>query len=1178
MSQKSYVPLHIHSEFSLLDGALRIEDYIAFAKKQGWPAVALTDHGNIFGAVKLFKLAKKAGIKPIVGAEMYFIPDVNANKNVEEKYFHLTLLVVNKTGYSNICRLFDYAYTKGFYFKPRIDYAALEEFSEGLIVGSGCLGGYISKLARSKRESAADEQIDWFIRVFGKDRFFLEVQPARQDSNFDRPLTSFEQKQEDLNLFLFDRAKKYDLRVVATSDSHYLKPEHRHAHEIMLSIGTKDLLSNPERFSFGEFSGHLKSTQEMLDAFPQNPEVVYNSGLVAEMCNFEFEFGKLHFPKFEIESGKSEEEFFREQSILGLEEIFQKGLVSQDKREKYFNRLNLEVDLISKMGFIGYFLVVGDFINWAKKQGIPVGPGRGSVAGSLVSWALKITNIDPIEYNLLFERFLNPERVSMPDIDIDFCIEGREKVIDYVREKYGHDCVCQIITFGTMMAKGVIKDVTRVLGFPFKDSNAITDLVPDQLKITLDEAIKQEPRLKKIIDENPTAAEMIEVCRILEGLTRHASKHAAGVVISPQPIREVLPLYVPQKSTDLVAQYSMVELESLGFLKMDFLGLKNLTVIDRTVKAIKERRGIELDLDTLPRDDGQTFKMLSAGKTCGVFQFEGDGVTEIIKRLKPEKFEDLIALNALYRPGPLGSGMVEDFIEGRHGRKVPTYAFPELEEILSETYGVIVYQEQVMKIASAIAGYSLGGADILRRAMGKKKADVMAEQKKFFVQGATDRGFDEEKSGKLFDLMAYFAGYGFNKSHSAAYALIAYQTAFLKTHYPAEFEAAILSFETSDPDKLREYLNKTKQAGVKVLPPDINNSKIEFWATDQNEVIFGIKGIKNVGEAALGEIFEQRSQKPFFDLAEFCKRVNLRVVNKRVIESLICSGAMDCFPGTRAQKMAELEDIINLAQQEKDRESKGQIDLFRVNVFEPDKNHSGPVAYKYKLIEDWTKKTILEKEKEVVGFYLSAHPLDSYRELSAWIEAFPMGQPFAESLGKEEVFLGVITTLKTIVTKKGDRMAFATLEDQSGEAEVIIFPKLLSKVEDYLSDGQTYVIVGQIDAASSDKLKIKAREVVLAEGFFDQNLDGRLMSLTLPEGFAHQNLNFLTDAKANKGAELTLLYSENGKELKIKASGKFALNFERANELCQAGFDLKISFAPAPAFQPQNQGFRRFDG
>ncbi len=1173
MDQKFYTPLHVHSEFSLLDGALRIEDYVAFAKEQKWPAIALTDHGNIFGAVKLFQLSKKAGIKPIVGAEMYFIPDAQANKNVEEKYFHLTVLVASKAGYTNLCRLFDFAYTKGFYFKPRIDYDSLERFSEGLIIGSGCLGGHISKLARSAREAIADERIEWFMRVFGKDRFFLEVQPAKQDSNFERSLTKFEQKQEDLNKFLFSRGEKYGLRVVASSDSHYLKPEHRDAHEIMLSIGTKDLLANPERFSFGEFRGHLKGTQEMLDAFPNNPEVVYNSGIISQMCDFEFEFGKLHFPQFEVEAGKTQESLFKELCLDGLEEIFQKGLVGEEKREKYFDRLNLEIDLITKMGFVGYFLVVGDFISWSKKQGISVGPGRGSVAGSLVSWALKITNIDPIEYNLLFERFLNPERISMPDIDIDFCIEGRERVIDYVREKYGHDCVCQIITFGTMMAKGVIKDVSRVLGFPFKDSNAITDLVPDQLKISLDEAIKQEPRLKKIIDENPKAAEMIEVCRILEGLTRHASKHAAGVVISPEPIREVLPLFVPQKSTDLVAQYSMGELESLGYLKMDFLGLKNLTVIDRAIKAIKERRGIEIDLDTLPRDDKETFKMLSSGKTCGIFQFEGDGVTEVIKRLKPEKFEDLIALNALYRPGPLGSGMVEDFIEGRHGRKIPTYAFPELEAILSETYGVIVYQEQVMKVASAIAGYSLGSADILRRAMGKKKADVMAEQKKFFVQGATGRGFDREKSEKLFDLMAYFAGYGFNKSHSAAYALIAYQTAFLKTHYAAEFEAAILSFETSDPDKLREYLNKAKQAGVKILPPDINRSRMEFWATDVDQVIFGIKGIKNVGEAALQEIFAQRAEKPFVDLADFCKRVNLRTVNKRVIESLICSGAMDVFPGTRAQKMAEFEDIMSLAQQEKDRESKGQIDLFR--IAEPEQTSNGPVIYKYKLIEDWTRKTTLEKEKEVVGFYLSSHPLDSYKELSMWLEAISMGQATEPKIGRESVFLGVITSFKAIMTKKGDRMAFAVLEDQSGEAEVIIFPKLLSKVEDVLSDGQTYVVIGQVDAASSDKLKIKARELILAESFFDQNLEGRILSLTLPEGFDCRDLNILKDGRSSRGAELNLIYSENGKSLKIKVSGKYGLSFEVAQELCNAGFDLKISFPPPPA--PRDLPFRRWE-
>lgn len=1161
MSQKSYVPLHVHTEFSLLDGALKIGDLVSFAKEQGWPAVAITDHGNIFGAVKLFEKAKKAGLKAIVGCEMYLIPDVADTKTPEKKYYHQTILVQNSAGYANLCRLMEFAYSKGFYFKPRIDYTVLEQWSEGLIIGSGCLGGHISKLLRHGHTAEADARIEWFLRIFGPERFFLEVMPADTE------------KQALHNKLILERGAKFGVKVVATPDTHYFKQEHHLAHEVMLSIGTKDLLTNPNRFSFGEFKGHLKSTDEMLAAFPDNPEVVSNSVEFAERCNFAFEFGKLHFPQFEVPAGHTQESFFREESTKGLEELFEKGLVAAEKRAAYFARLTLEVDLITTMGYIGYFLVVSDFISWAKTQSIPVGPGRGSAAGSLVAWALKITNIDPIEYGLLFERFLNPERVSMPDIDIDFCIEGREKVIQYVRDKYGSDCVCQIITFGTMMAKGVIKDVSRVLGFPFADSNAITDLVPETLKITLKEALEQEPRLKNIIDSNPKAKEMMDICLVLEGLTRHASKHAAGVVISPQPLRDVLPLYIPQKSTELVTQFPMFELESLGYLKMDFLGLKNLTVIDRTVRAIKQLHDIDIDLDKLPRDDKKTFELLGQGKTCGVFQFEGDGVTEVMKRLKPEKFEDLIAVNALYRPGPLGSGMVDDFIDGRHGRKEVTYAFPELESVLAETYGVIVYQEQVMKIASVIAGYSLGGADILRRAMGKKKAEVMAEQKQFFVEGATKLGFNETKSEKLFDLMAYFAGYGFNKSHSAAYALIAYQTAYLKAHFPAEFEAAILSFETGDPDKLREYLNKTRQAGVKILPPNINESQIEFWATGKDQVIFGIKGVKNLGEAALNEIFEVRAQKKFIDLFDFCKRANLRVVNKRVIESLICAGAMDIFPGSRAQKITELEDIMNLAQQEKDREAKGQVDLFSTKKAG---KAEGNFTYEFKTNAEWTQKETLEKEKEVIGFYVSAHPLDAYKNLEEWLETTSMGNDPAEVLGQEVTVLGVQTALKCIMTKKGDRMAFLNLEDQSGDCEVIIFPTTFLRVEENLNASGAFVVVGQVDKECTDRLKIKAQEVFPIDKLFAPNSPVAAIDITLPEFFDEAFLAQIKDNLIGHGLPVTFHYIEQEKILQLRSGQKMPMSEQNLNIIHAAGCEIKIVLKPTPkpkqSFMPRNKG------
>lgn len=912
--QKNYVPLHVHTEFSLLDGAMKLKDYLDFAKKQNWSAAAITDHGNVFGAVKFFQQAEKKGIKAILGAEMYFTPDIKSPKNVKDKYYHTTILVKDEEGYSNLCRLMAYSYEKGFYFKPRIDFAALRENSKGLILLSGCLGGLVPSLIVddefSKEEAfeKAKKTAIEFIKIVGKDNFYLEVMPPDSED------------QKKVNLLLFELSKDLDLEVVATPDTHYLLPEHKFAHEVMLSVGTKNLITDKKRFTFGDFQGHLKTTQEMLDAFPDHAEVVWNSGKIADRCQFKFKFGELFFPTFNVPEEHTQDTYFQKLCNDGLDRIFNEGLVDESLRAIYHARLITEIDLILSMGFVGYFLVVSDFVAWAKTEGIPVGPGRGSAAGSLVSWALQITNIDPLRYGLLFERFLNPERISMPDMDIDFCIIGRETVINYVKNKYGHDCVCQIITFGTMAAKGVVKDASRALGFSFSESQALTDLIPDQLKISLKEAFEQEPLLEKMANENSKIKELFDVCLILEGVTRHASKHAAGVVISPKPLRDAIPLYIPSKTNELITQYAMTELESVGFLKMDFLGLKNLSVIDQAVKAIEENYKIKVNLDKIAINDKATFQLISMGKTTGVFQFEGSGVTDVLVKLQPDKFEDLIAVNALYRPGPLGSGMVDDFILGRHGKKEPTYLFEELRPVLQETYGVIVYQEQVMKIASVIAGYTLGGADILRKAMGKKKPEEMEKQKSVFLAGAKTKGFDQVKAEKLFDLMAYFAGYGFNKSHSAAYALIAYQTAYLKAHYPKEFIAATLSFETSNPDTLQYYLQKAKEVSVKIYPPDINRSEVLFSAISSG-VLFGLSGIKNVGEACLQEIIKHRQNGPFTSLINFCRRINLRTANKRVLESLINSGAMDLLPGNRAQKVAKIDQIIAIVNQEKSKKN-----------------------------------------------------------------------------------------------------------------------------------------------------------------------------------------------------------------------------------------------------------------
>ena len=1148
---KEFVHLHLHTDFSLLDGAIKIPALLKFAKEQEWKAIGISDHGNIFGAVKFFQQAKKAGIKPILGIEMYFTPDVKI-KDAKEKYFHTLLIVQNKIGYQNLCQLLAFAHQEGFYFKPRIDYEILKKHNEGLIATCGCLGGHIPQLLMREDYAQAEERTGWFLDVFGPDRFYFEVQPHQVEERI------------VANNRLIELGKKMGVKCIATSDAHFIKKEDKYAHEVLLSIQTKKQITDTDRMSFGEYDCYLQTTQEMLDTFKENEEVIWNTGLVANSCEFEFEFGKLLFPQFKVPEEYNQETYFQKLCKDGLQNLKNKNLIPQDQFKIYDDRLEIEMDLIIKMGFVGYFLVVSDFISWAKKQNIPVGPGRGSAAGSLVAWAMEITNVDPIKYNLLFERFLNPERVSMPDIDIDFCIEQRETVINYVKEKYGHDCVCQIITFGTMMAKGVIKDVARVLGFPFQDANAITDLIPNQLKITLNDAIEQESKLKELIDSNPKVKELFDICFKLEGLTRHASKHAAGVVISPEPLHTVLPLYIPAKTDELVTQYAMTELESVGFLKMDFLGLKNLTVIQRTLNAIKKNHGVEIDLDQLPLDDPKAFDLLKNGQTSGVFQFESEGIKEVMRKLSPEKFEDLIAVNALYRPGPLGSGMVDDFIDRKHGRKKTTYMFPELEPVLAETYGVIVYQEQVMKIASTIAGYSLGGADILRRAMGKKKVEVMAEQKVLFVKGAKERNFDEKKAAELFDLMAYFAGYGFNKSHSTAYALIAYQTAYFKANYPAEFMAALVSFETNNPDQLTFYLEEIKNTGLKTIPPNINRSEIEFSAQGE-EILFGLQGIKNVGNTAIESILKEREKKPFFDILDFCERVDLRTVNKRVLENLIYAGAMDCFPGNRAQKIAELDKILKIANDSKEAAKTGQISMFGPQPQE--KTTAAQDSYAFAPLDDWSDEEKLEKEKEIAGFYLSSHPLQNYPILK-WISSLTFAQALEKiktinSLKEPTVLCyGLLQSNKVITTKKGDKMSFAQFEDFSGNCEVVVFPSIFKKVQDWLDEYTVFLIKGILDTTSQLKCKIKANQLTPIELFFEQTKWQKL-NLDLPNNLNETVLEKLKNEIQNSEqtgikAPYSLSFNENGQNFIAEQNQRTNFCMEKLSNIEKLGVKIQI--------------------
>ncbi len=1142
-----FTHLHLHTDFSLLDGAISLDKLIDFGKKNNLKALGISDHGNIFGAVKFFQKCKKAGIKPILGLETYFTEDASI-KSTNNRYHHLLLLVQNEQGYKNLLKLISYSYQKGFYFKPRIDYAILEKHADGLIATTACLGGHIPQLLLQGNDTEAHERIDWFVSIFGKDRFFLEVHPADQE------------EQKIVNKKLFDLAQTKELKLVAAADAHYVSTQDHEAHEIMLAIQTHDKLDNPDRYTFGECRVHIRTLEEMLAAFPEHPEAVWQTGKIADSCTFDFQMGKLFFPAFEIPAEHTQESFFTQLCNEGMQRLIEQGHIPADNQEEYRTRLDTEVKLIISMGFVGYFLVVSDFIQWARRTGIPVGPGRGSAAGSLVAWALQITCLDPLKYNLLFERFLNPERVSMPDIDIDFCIEGRERVIDYVRDKYGHDKVCQIITFGTMMAKGVIKDVARVLGFSFEDSNMITNLIPEQLKITLQEAIDQEPRLKQLIESNPKAQKLFDIAFRLEGLTRHASKHAAGIVISPEPIDDVLPVYVPPKSTELVTQYAMTELEALGFLKIDFLGLKNLTLIDKALRLIEKHHGIALDMNKLPLDDAKSFALICEGKTSGVFQLESEGLKDVLRKLQPEKFEDIIAVNALYRPGPLGSGMVNDFIERKHGRQKISYLFAELEPILQETYGVIVYQEQVMKIASAIGGYSLGEADILRRAMGKKKVEVMVEQREIFLKRAQEKNFDGKKAGELFDLMAYFAGYGFNKSHSAAYALIAYQTAYLKANYTAEFMACLISLETSDADKMAFYLQEAKDMGIAILPPNINTSVIEFSVVN-NAILFGLQGIKNVGLASLENMMQEQAKKPFADLLDFCTRIDLRTSNKRVLENLIYAGAFDTLPGNRAQKLAELETIMDRAIEHKKSAATGQMGLFAKPVTDP---NQAPELHAYQPLPELSTKEKLEKEREVIGFYLSAHPLDTYKPMLKRLGLPTFAHTMAtlpKSNGTHEIIAlgcGLVKSRKDIFTKKGDRMSFLQMEDAGSTAEIILFPKLFATVEPWLENHQVFVVRGGLDLTSAEKCKIKANALVPLDLFLKEWESIQKVSLTLPFSFDETAASTLKTNLVKGTVPLEFIFQENGKKIRLTTKEKIALDEEFLHTIEAAGIGIQI--------------------
>lgn len=1036
------------------------------------PAVALTDYGNLHGSGEFLEKAKAFGIQPILGLDISVVHGPAAEKSTKYPSYGLVLLAKDLQGLQNLHHLVSLAHLEGFYYKPRIDLDMLQKYHEGLIALSGNHFGGPAKMIQDHRLDTAEEMIVQYANIFGKENYYLEL--------IDTGLKI----QDTINGHLIDLAKKVGVKVVATNDVHYLDQKDSHAHDVMLCIGSGKQLDDPGRLKYQTDEFYFRSVEEMKKKFAGCPEAITNSLEIAERCKLNIKHEGYHMPRFELPAGQTAEMFLTELSKTGLEDRLEKMFIAQsidpskqdEIHKKYFDRLDIELDCISKVGFASYFLIVQDFINFAKNNGIPVGPGRGSAAGSIVAYATRITDVDPIPYNLLFERFLNPERISMPDIDVDFCQYRRDEVIKYVSNKYdgegvGEKRVAQICTFGKLQARAAIRDVGRVLGIPYGDVDRIAKLVPTILNISLQEAFEQEPKFGEIRKKDEKIDELLNIALFLEGMPRHASVHAAGVVISDEkPLVDHLPLMRGQEG-EIVTQWDMKGVEKIGLVKLDFLGLKTLTLLQRAVELIKMSKGKEIDILYIDMKDPKVFELLSRGDTQGIFQLESSGMRDIVCKLKPSSFEDIVALVALYRPGPLGSGMVDDFINRKHGRTPIVYDLPQLEKILKETYGVILYQEQVMQIASELASYSLGEADLLRRAMGKKIPEEMAKQKDRFLQGARKNNIPEAKAQKIFDLMEKFAGYGFNKSHSAAYALISYQTAYLKTHFPVEFMAACLSIDRSNSDRVVLHLSDCRKQNIKVLPPDINESDLDFKVVEEN-IRFGLAAIKNVGEIAIQSVLEARKKDGGFkDLFDLCKRVELRQVNKKVMEALIKCGALDSMKYKRSQLMINLEKVLDLASKDQKDEKVGQSNLF---------GGGGPTKVQMDDSEEWDETQRLRFEKESVGFYISGHPLLKY-QYSIDLFGNSRTSELIEKRNQSIVRMaGIISTLKEISTKKGDRMAFATLEDLQGQTEVIMFPEVYRQSIEMVKSEQPLYVVGKVDVGE-EQAKVIAEKVCYLE-------------------------------------------------------------------------------------------------
>lgn len=1051
-----FVHLHAHSEYSLLDGSIKVENLVRRAKELDMPAVALTDHGNMFGMIHFYRAARKAGINPILGMEAYITRgsrhDRSRKKGEMSQIDHLILLARNAQGYRNLIALSSIAYTEGFYYKPRIDFEVLEEYGEGLLGTTACLRGTVAQTALNDGYDEAKKVADRYRGIFGADNYYIEMQ--------DHGL----EPQRQLNEMYRQMSRDMKIPLVVSNDVHYLHKDDAEAHEVLLCLQTGSDMDDPRRFRFTTNELFFKTEAEMREIFPEDLEAIENTVAVADKCDVQLEEGVLHLPRFPLPDGfEGASEYLRHIAFEGA------GQRYPSVTDEIGKRLEFELDVIDRMGFAGYFLIVRDIVSYARSQDIAVGPGRGSAAGSLVTYALGITDVDPLAHGLLFERMLNPERVSMPDIDIDFCFERRDEVIRYVIERYSKDNVCQIITFGTMAARAAVRDVGRVLKIPYADVDRIAKLIPGIPGTSLKDSVENVPELKTVIDSSPEYRRLMKLSMTLEGVSRHASTHAAGMIITPTPLVNHVPLYRSNKG-ETTSQYDMKSIDAIGLLKIDILGLRTLTVIDKALRMIEENHGIRMRPDTIPMDDAKAFELLRQGRTVGVFQLESEGMRELLRNMQPTVFSDIVAVNALYRPGPLGSNMHVQFVDCKHGRKQIVYEHEILESILRDTYGVILYQEQVMQIASQMGGFTLGEADLLRKAMGKKQKDVMARQRKQFLTGAVEKGIARATADKIFGQMEKFAEYGFNKSHSAAYAVVSVRTAYLKANYPAEFMAATLTSELDDTDRIVVLLDDCRELGIEVLPPNVNVCAVEFRARE-GRIFYGLAAIKNVGRGAVDDILaECSSGGAFRSLDSLCSRVSSRAVNKRVYESLIASGALDSLPGHRAQKLAALEQVMDRAARKLRDAERGQFGLFGESEEEDD--------YALPEVDQWPAADSLRREKEALGFFLSGHPLDRFKNIIAMMTNTSSRAVRERAAGERAILGGLVTGVKFIMDRNQKQMAFVTLEDRDGQTEVIIFSDVLERSRHLIVEDSVLLVEGKVSTRNGGDGKVLVSNLV----------------------------------------------------------------------------------------------------